>query len=144
MQRRKATFGGVIEATFENRRSMQYGMTAGHAPEELLSSPNRTDSRDMDHAGDSIDDGFWGSSVETSYYSEKTTLGNILNNNKLPGVLAGARPSHDWALFGLDSPKPNVVCNLEQGEERPLIIASRPAFSDNLCDPVIMMGVLRA
>jgi hypothetical protein len=49
--------------------------------------------------------------------------------------------SHDWALFGVNVPKPNVLCNSESLEEkRPLKIASRPGFCDNLCDPVIMMG----
>ena len=33
---RKATIGGVIEVTFEDGRSTQYGVTAGHAVEELL------------------------------------------------------------------------------------------------------------
>jgi hypothetical protein len=164
IRKRKATFGGVIEATFEDGSSKQYGMTAGHAVENLLSTSG-AESYEVDCSEDSdgedvqrqdsvpaqqsaslkiTDDwpqhssfGVWG-----SFSSDYESLGSVLDNNNFPRVIAGRTPlSHDWALFEINSPKPNVLCNSESSEEkRPLKIASRPGFCDNLCDPVIMMG----
>jgi len=159
---RKATIGGVIEVTLENGRTKQYGMTAGHAVEDLLST-SRAASYEVDHLEDSIslqkqgsaatpystsltfgDDWDWESSFDAWESTEHTPIANILNNNSLPEVIAErAHPSHDWALFEMPSPKPNLLCNLEtskQVEEKPLVIASKPAFGDNLWDPVVMIG----
>jgi hypothetical protein len=165
VRKRKATFGGVIEATFEDGRSIQYGMTAGHAVEDFLST-NSAESSEVDSEDDSdseedvqaqnhlpaqqspslklADDWLQDSSLDSWDSLAYTPLSSVLNNNKLPGVLARrALPSLDWALFEIDSPKPNVLCTLEyseQPEKGTLRIASRPGFGDNLCDPVIMMG----
>jgi hypothetical protein len=165
VRKRKATFGGVIEATFEDGRSIQYGMTAGHAVEDLLSTSSaegsEVDSEDDPDSEEDVqaqeppqarqsaslklaDDWLRDSSSDPWDASDYTPLASVLDSNNLPGVVARrALSSHDWALFEIDSPKPNVLCTLEYSEhldKGTLKIASRPGFCDNLSDPVIMMG----
>lgn len=159
VQTRKATFSGVIEVNFEDGKSIQYGMTAGHAVEDLLSAcsadsygVNNTAVSDYEQALQKQDpiatQEIAGARLESDWLwedsSDRALFGNILDNKKLPGVLAETvHPSHDWALFEMNSPKPNLVCDSEisgQVEKRSLMIASRPSFNDKLCDPVLMMA----
>lgn len=158
VQTRKATFGGVIEVTFDDGRSMQYGLTAGHAVEDLL----LTEAHEFSEESDDEDLPAWnsvaaqpsarpipgdGGSCEASFdawgFSGQARFATVIDNNRLHGVMNGtAQPLHDWALIHIDSPKPNVVYSsdlFKEVEERFLMVASRPAFSDGLCDPVLMM-----
>ena len=161
---RKVTFGGIIEVTFEDGRSIQYGMTAGHAIEDLLSA-SRAKSSKVDNLVDlhslqdqdpaqaqqsaslaSADDWEWESSYDAWDSAEHIPIASILDNNSLPNVIAESEsPLHDWALFEMRSGKPNVLHTLdssEPDEAKPLIIAARPSFGDNSWDPVIMIGSL--
>jgi hypothetical protein len=160
---RKATFGGVIEVKFDDGRLIQYGMTAGHAVEKLLNGDAET--HDVDCSDDSSDeeaqtqnsvaaeqnftqklpdDWDWDASFDVWGSSDHAPFARIIDNDRLPGVSAGtAHLLHDWALFEIESRNPKALYNVvssNREEKRSLMIASKPAFFDGLCDPVIMMG----
>lgn len=106
-----------------------YGMTAGHVVTELLAyqrSPNTETEQDQDIEG---------------RICEYNIVGEILDQNLLPGVTAGqARPSHDWALFEVEIPRPNtVVSDSDQQDARHILSAARPSFTEGLSDPVVLL-----
>ncbi len=145
VRKRKATLGGVIEVTFEGGKTTHYGMTAGHAVEDVLRN-GILHGLESDYTDYSDDDGDMQRQdpFEAWDNSQIARFAGILDNKSLPGVVSGSIcPSHDWGLLEIDDPKPNVLSNLttsENMEPRQLVVATRPAFEDELSDPVIMMG----
>jgi hypothetical protein len=159
-EERKATFGGLIKITTKGGNSKLYGMTAGHVLKDwrdrsadsdeighVDSSDNLEElsAKDLVEFEDSLsnqsDSEPQGSAVSEAWnFWEPKSFGDILNNSQLPQVAAGSKqPSHDWALFRVDSYKPNELGTLED-ERHQLLVVSRPMFHDGLSDPVIMIG----
>lgn len=144
-EKRQATFGGIISVTYANGESKAYGMTAGHLLDGLQ-----------------IQDGSHGiSSSQTpsqilstckidEWICEHNIIGQVLDPSGFPGVSAGnATLSHDWALFNVKAPRPNMAVpattqsNGRAHKNEPgynILQADRPKFKDDLSDPVLLLS----
>jgi hypothetical protein len=142
--------------------STLYGMTAGHILQDWQKNtvyayehsiqPEHIEKIPLDDSIDAADSTMLQSafqpkedlSREAWNFSRCETLGDMLDTDQLPNVVAQiSSPSHDWALFRVNSPKPNELRTLQNSgyyESRAILIASRPTFHDNLSDPVMVIG----
>jgi hypothetical protein len=136
-RKRQATFGGVIRVDRGNGETDLYGMTAGHVVEELLMQERLQDS-----------DGQLPWEMH-GWMCEHNIMGNVLDQNMLPGVAAGqAQPSHDWALFNVTTPRPNTVVPMASQHRgvsdyvaaHQILVAKRPKFEDETSDPVLLLS----
>lgn len=145
IKRRQATFGGLINVSYAGGVTKTYGMTAGHFLKDLqLSRMSDTASSSKDLSEESSPYGIDG------WICEHNIVGQILDPGRLRGVSAGnATPSHDWALFDVKAPLPNLVVpkstegtedNQGCGALRPILQADRPKFKDDLSDPVLLLS----
>jgi hypothetical protein len=144
------TFGGTIKIVHGDGTFSLHGMTAGHAVQTL-----HTEQVTKKQSGGS--DGFIGG-IER-WICEHNILGTVLNLDDLPGVTSRhARPSHDWALFNLESYRPNVVVDVpcsyiddqfskddsvKKEDLQQVLFSQRPIFNDNLSEPVLLVGGMK-
>jgi len=137
---RKATFGGIIKIIDLQGDSQLYGITAGHAVQELLQHSEWPTASTALFASSSTD-----ASVTSTYWHEKHTVGHILDHSQLPGVSAGrATPLYDWALFTTASPRPNQAHNAGKAAEmlnssHDILAAEKPRFYSGVSDTVIIL-----
>jgi hypothetical protein len=143
-----ATFGGIIKIVYGDGTFSLYGMTAGHTVQTLQTEQDKKKQfSNLDGPLGEIE----------GWICEHNILGNVLDLDNLPGVTARhARPSHDWALFSLESYRQNVVVdtperviqdnrddNVTQRDLQHILIPQRPTFKDNRSEPVLLVGGMR-
>jgi hypothetical protein len=141
---RKATFGGVLKVTYGSGETRFHGMTAGHAVEEVREECTAllSGSRTVPHTKR---DGF----DPLEWIADDDVLGHVLLPPALPGVAAGRSAlTHDWALFDVATPLPNMVARMqhpphyesEDLQNRPILIAEKPHFLDDISAAVQLLG----
>lgn len=141
---RKATFGGVLKVTYGSGDINFYGMTAGHAVEEMLQECTAILSGSL--TGPSAKrDGFHPS----EWIADDDMLGRVLLAPAFPGVAAShSTLTHDWALFDVADPLPNMIPRmqhtshheLDSSQDQKILIAAKPHFSDGISADVQLLG----
>ncbi|KAF2252342.1 hypothetical protein BU26DRAFT_255696 [Trematosphaeria pertusa] len=143
--KRQATFGGVIKVTYTDGDSRMYGFTAGHVIQDL----ERQKDASVSETAESNPPGA-GAFAEDAWICEYNALGHVLDPKRLPGVAAGcAKPSHDWTLFEVETPRPNDALSINPYEQlaaggdnlaRGILGVARPKFHDGLSEEVLLLG----
>jgi hypothetical protein len=140
---RHATFGGIIKVIYGNGGERFFGVTAGHAVDEVIGGEEENEKMIEKRAYElEIRDNSWA--------SEQNSLGKVKNHKEFPGITAGqAKLSHDWAIFDLETLRPNEAikpeCNqnkaaVEENGSHSILKASRPAFQDGLGESVLLLS----
>ena len=138
----RATFGGMLEVSYGRMGIRHYGMTVGHAirsfQRNLVTSTMVAPSMPLTHSAD-----------VSSFTSNPPAsfIGQALDPQDLPGVKSGRSiPSHDWALFEVSSPRPNLATppqpatTGEKSNAHPILIPEKPHFQDGISPPVLLLG----
>ncbi|KAI4920033.1 hypothetical protein J4E90_002173 [Alternaria incomplexa] len=141
---RKATFGGVLKVTYGSGETGFHGMTAGHAVKELLQECSavlpgmRAEPSTKRNGFDPLE-----------WIADDDVLGRVLLPPVFPGVAAGRSTlTHDWALFDVATPLPNMVTRIQHASaleseglrDRPILIAEKPHFPDDISAAVQLLG----
>jgi hypothetical protein len=129
------TFGGMIEVTYSGGTQL-FGMTAGHNIEHLQKKQVVTNLGIEDSCSNAfVDLGGW--------ICEHSIIGAVLDTSAAPAVANGiVTQSHDWALFEVKEPRPNLANHplSEDVASHEILKAERPLFNDDLSDPVLLLG----
>jgi len=141
---RKATFGGVLKVTYGSGETGFHGMTAGHAVKDLFQECTATPPG-MRTESSTKRDGF----DPLEWIADDDVLGRVLLPPVFPGVAAGRSTlTHDWALFDVATPLPNMVTRMQYAsphdsedlQDRPILIAEKPHFPDDISAAVQLLG----
>ena len=141
---RKATFGGVLKVTYGSGETGFHGMTAGHAVNDMVQECTavipglHTESSTKRNGFDPLE-----------WISDDDVLGRVLLPLAFPGVSASRSTlTHDWALFDVANPLPNMVTQVQHAlahepeglQNRPILIAEKPHFPDDISAAVQLLG----
>jgi hypothetical protein len=141
----RATFGGIVKATYGDGETRFYGMTANH-PIESLQKQHDTIVTEEPSQGRAKDNMF-----DLSHWiSDNAVIGQPLNLRELPGVSANrASPSYDWSLIQMKNSRQNLASqnlqpsengSFQLGRSHSILIAQKPHFNDGVSESVLLLG----